>query len=189
MDSPGDHPLRPSASPEPPPQPAFTTVPRTFHREPAAAPRVLSWASRSWFASIAALAITLVNAAVDRSALRSALESGLAAQNPGTSAQNISDTVLLTLLGCATVAVLLALAEGLCIFRLLAGSSGARTLLAALAFLNIAGLIGAWQLLADGGSVAGGALRWGPVAQGVLIVLGTALMFTPAVGRWLAGRS
>ncbi|MDG3010139.1 hypothetical protein G4X40_08240 [Rhodococcus sp. D2-41] len=183
MDSTGDGP------PSPPPPPAYTSVPRTFHREPTAPPRVLSWASRCWFASFAALAITLINAGVARSALRSALESGLAAQNPGTSAQSISDTVLLTLIGCATVAVLLALGEGLCMVRLHAGSSGARTLLAALGILNVVGLVVVWELLSDAGSVAGGALRWGPVAQGALIVAGLAMAFTPPVGRWLSGRN
>lgn len=188
MDSTGDRPLRTSTPPGPPPPPAFTAVPRTFQREEPAAPLTLSWLRYVWLASFAALAVTIALALVNLGAVRTALESGLAAQNPGTSHQNLSDTVLITLLGSAAAAVLLALAEAMCLVQLHARSAGARNLLAALGILNIGGLVVVWRLLTDAGAAGGAVLRWGPVAQGTLIVAGLALAFAPPVGRWLSSR-
>lgn len=147
----------------PPARPGFAVEPLRTRREaskPGIAYRVTLAA---WVAVAVVFAGLAAVVALEYDAVRSALESAVQSQSSGARSAEVSDTVTVTLFGSAGVAVAILLVAGVGLAMASAGRA------ASIAVLLVAGLaaIGAsilfWSFMSDTGSIAAGALQWGPL--------------------------
>jgi hypothetical protein len=164
-----------------PARPEFTVEPLRPREEPAAssaARRVLLFA---WSAvTVIALALAAV-VAVRYADVSGALKTTVAEDGSGATSSEVSDTVTVTLLGSAVVALVVLLLAGLGISLAAARKASSTIVLVIAGALAIGASIVFRSLMSDAGAVAAGALRWGP-----LVCAGFAAVAT--VGAVLARR-
>nr|WP_296773692.1 hypothetical protein [Rhodococcus sp. (in: high G+C Gram-positive bacteria)] len=173
MSDPGRH---RGQDPEFRPQPArpeFAVEPLRPREEPSSsstAHRVclLAWAG----VAIVALALAAV-VALRYDAVRAALETTVAQDSSGASTSAVSDTVTVTLLGSAAVTVVLLLVAGFGLSLAAARKPSSTIVLLVAGLLTIGASIAFWSFMSDAGSVAAGALRWGPLVAAGLAAVAT----------------
>ena len=167
----GNH-RRPEAEPRPQPQrPEFTVEPLRTREE---APRP-SLAYRlnvaSWVAvTVVFLAIAGV-LALEYDAVRSALETSVQEQDSGASSAEVTDTVTVTLLGSAGVAAVILVLAGVGSMLAAGRKRGGALVLGFAALAAIGASLLFWSFMSEAGSIAAGALQWGPLlAAGLAVV-------------------
>ncbi|MFD4470314.1 hypothetical protein ACFWPA_18705 [Rhodococcus sp. NPDC058505] len=171
----------------PPPRPDFRMRPRRPESD-AGPPRPATAALLAWGSSLALLAGIAAATVLDAPAVRDAIESALAAQNPGSSRRDVADVVSLTLLGAASIAALLAVATLIGMQLLRARRPTGRIVLIAVGTLSIAAAFGFWSLLAEAATSVGAAARWALAPYAVCVFAGVTLLFVPAVRTWMQAR-
>lgn len=184
MTTPEQPPRRPAPPRPVPPRPEFAVTP--LRAAPTdATPKAVAVSLSAWVGSFVVLAGIAGAIALDLGAVRDALEASVAADNPGDSATDITDTVNLTLIGSGAIAVVLILLGLLGIQLLRARKTAGRITLAVVGALSAAGGVGLWMLLSDAGDATAGVLQWAPLAYSALVVAGVLALFAPGVSPWL----
>ncbi|MDJ0395296.1 hypothetical protein QMK17_18370 [Rhodococcus sp. G-MC3] len=170
-----------ASSPRPPdpklrPQPKRPALaveplrPREVVTRPSVAYRValLMWGALA----LVVLALAAV-AATEYDEVATALETMLARGSSGATDTDIADTAKVTLLGSAATAVLLLVVAGIGLSLSAARKSYAIIVLLVAGLGTIGASILFWSFMSDAASVAGGALRWGPLVCAGLAVIAT----------------
>lgn len=152
-------------------------------------PKAIAFSLSAWVGSFVVLAGIVGAVALELGAVREAVEASVASDNPGDDAQDITDTVNLTLIGSAAISVVLVLLAVLGIQLLRARKQSGRIGLFIVGALSVAGAAGFWLLMSDAGDATAGVLQWAPVAYGVLVTVGVLALFAPGVSAWLKRRS
>ncbi|MFE5700574.1 hypothetical protein CJ179_09765 [Rhodococcus sp. ACS1] len=184
MTTPEQPPRRPEPPRPVPPRPEFAVTP--LRAAPTdATPKAVAVSLSAWVGSFVVLAGIAGAIALDLGAVRDALEASVAADNPGDSATDITDTVNLTLIGSGAIAVVLILLGLLGIQLLRARKPAGRITLAVVGVLSAAGGVGLWTLLSDAGDATAGVLQWAPLAYSALVAVGVLALFAPGVSPWL----
>ncbi|RDI26831.1 hypothetical protein DEU38_10866 [Rhodococcus sp. AG1013] len=169
-----------------PPRPDVAVAPlHTLDADPGLAPRSLTAAVTAWALSFAAFAAVAGVLGVYYDSVVDALDTGLASRNPAAESATVDQVSGLTVLGVGGVGLLLVLAAVLGIVRLRSGHGRPRIWLTVVGVLTVAASVASWSVLADAGDLVYGALTWAPLLQAGLVVVGTALLFAPAVSAWL----
>ena len=132
----------------------------------------------AWAGSVIVLLAIAAIVVVNRTEIRSALESSIARDNPDYSASDISDAVTVVLIGSGASAVLLLLFTILTVQLLSARKSSARIVGAVVGVLGIAAGLG-FRSLVSGAVDVSAVLGWGPLLYCAL----TALAAITAVRR------
>lgn len=184
MTTPQEPPRRPVPPRPAPPRPEFAVTPlRSAPTDET--PKALTASLSAWVGSFVVLAGIAGAVAFDLGAVRDSLEASVAADNPTDSAQDITDTVNLTLIGSGVVALVLVLLGLLGLSLLRARKSAGRVTLAVVGAVSAAGGVGLWSLLSDAGDATAGVLQWAPLVYSGLVVVGVLALFAPGVSTWL----
>ncbi|MCQ4121009.1 hypothetical protein [Rhodococcus tibetensis] len=187
MTTPEQPPRRPAPPRPVPPRPEFAVTPlRTAPTD--ATPKAVTVSLTAWIGSFVVLAGIAGAIALDLRAVRDALEASVAADNPSDSAQDITDTVNLTLIVSGAIAIVLVLLALLGIQLLRTRKVAGFFTLVAVGLFSAAGGVGLWTLLSDAGDATAGVLQWAPLAYSALVAVGVLALFTPGVFAWLHRR-
>ncbi|MGO4203791.1 hypothetical protein AB4Z09_18965 [Rhodococcus sp. TAF43] len=166
-----------------PPRPDVVVAP--LHTPTAVTPpHALAAALAAWTASFVVFVGLLGALALD-GRVRDALESDLADRNPTAAAGDVSGVVSLTVPAVVGIGLLVMLTAVFAILRLRRRRRGGRTGLAVAALPTIVAAVATWNLLSGAWDTSVRALTWAPLLQAGLVVVGTALLFAPAVSAWL----
>lgn len=167
-----------------PRRPDYRSVPRRFSGSEATRPQIMRVIAAIWIAALLVAAAAASVIFFDRTAVQEALRHGLAADNPSRSVHAIDDAVRYTLFGLLAGAVVLAIANAVCLASVWSGSRRARSVQVLVSLATVAALAGAWGALSDAHRTADHLPEWGPIATAALVVVGAVLLFMPAVNRW-----
>lgn len=120
-------------------------------------------AAGAWAAVVVVMIGLAAIIASNYDAVRGALELSVSEGNAGATSAAISDTVTVTLLGSGVVALLLVLFAGLGLSMAAASKAAGRIVLLVVGLATIGASLVFWSFMSDAGSVAAGALAWGPL--------------------------
>lgn len=168
----------------PPPRPDVAITPmRTTPSD--RAPKAVTVSLAAWVASVVLLAGITGAVLLDLADVRNSLERAVSAQNPGDDSADIADTIGLTLVGSAGIALVLALVTVLGAQLLRRRKASGRLVLAATGVAAVAGGIGFWMLMSDAGGATAGVLQWAPLAYSAVAAVAVVALFTPSLSAWL----
>ncbi|MGB3769652.1 MAG: hypothetical protein WBF79_14155 [Rhodococcus sp. (in: high G+C Gram-positive bacteria)] len=168
-----------------PPKPARPSVRVTPLREPVpdARPRAVDVAVALWSLCLIALVATTAVLALDYEGLRGRLSDVVLSDAPGTSADDVDATVMITLVAGAAGAVVVLLLALSGIFQIRARRSSGRSMLTVIGIVAAAGSVAFWIATSE---ALESPVVWAPFVVAALAVLGTAPLYLPPVGRWLS---
>lgn len=168
-----------------PPKPPRPSVHVTPMREPVPdeRPRAVDAAVILWSLCLVVLAATGALLGLDHQGLRSRLADVLSADAPGTSTEDIDSTVLITLVAGAAVGAVVLLVGLAGILQIRGRRPTGRSTLTLVGIVAAAGSIAFWIATSDALEQP---TTYAPFVVAALALLGTAPLFVPAVGRWLA---
>ncbi|MDV7132850.1 hypothetical protein [Williamsia muralis] len=148
-------------------------------------PRVLDIAAAVWLLTLIALVVTAAMVGFDQADVRAELTDSLAEDNLSATPEELADTVKIAMIASGVVAFLV-LACGLFgILRLRDRVPSSRSLLATIGVIAVIGAVAFWTVIDPARDVLGAAAGWLPLAVAAGAAVATALLFAPAISRWL----
>ncbi|KIQ17425.1 hypothetical protein [Rhodococcus sp. MEB064] len=168
-----------------PPKPPRPSVRVTPLRDPVPdeRPRAVDLAVALWSLCLVALVATAALLALDYRGLRDRLTDVLTAETPGTTAEDIDSTVMITLIAGAAVAVVVLLVGLSGILQIRGRRPSGRSTLTVTGVVTAAGAVAFWIAVSD---ALVQPTTWAPFVVAGLAVLATAPLYAPAVGKWLS---
>lgn len=172
-----------------PPRPDVVVSPlHDFRTDPGPVPWTLTAAVTAWGASFAAFAALAAALGADYDTVVAAVGAGLSADDPTADPAVVDQVSGLTVLGVGGIGLLLVLAGVLGLVWLRSGRTRGRLWLTVVAVLTVAAAVTSWSVLSDAGELVFRTPTWAPLLQAVLVVVGTALLFTGSASAWLRHR-
>ncbi|OZG30442.1 hypothetical protein BH683_004010 [Williamsia sp. 1138] len=179
MTEPGRPPSRPR-----PGRPEIRIAPL---REPVAdeRPRIVDAGAVVWLVALAALTIAAIWQAFNHVAVRAAISDSLAADHPATKRSDIDDTVTIIMVGNGVAALVILAVAVVGVIRVRDRISSGRTMLTVIGVLAAAVGIQFWLVAEPARNVVGPVISVLPLVLSAGALIGTALLYAPAVGTWL----
>lgn len=147
-------------------------------------PAAVTVSLAAWVASVVLSAGIAGAVLLDLSDVRDALERAVAANNPGDDPADIADTIGLTLVGSAAVALVLALVTALGAQLIHNRKPAGRVVLTLTGVVGAAGGVAFWMLMSDAGAATAGVLQWAPLVYSAVVAVAVLALFAPGTTRW-----
>ncbi|WP_020106107.1 hypothetical protein [Nocardia sp. 348MFTsu5.1] len=148
-------------------------------------PRIADAAAIVWLIALAALLTTALLTAFDYVDVRDAVTDSFAADHPATDRSDVAATVDAIMIGNAVVALLILAVAVVGVIRVRDRLHSGRTMLAVDAALAVVVGVQFCLVAEPVTEVVGEVISFLPLAMAGCAVIGSALLYAPAVGTWL----
>jgi hypothetical protein len=138
-----------------------------------------------WLLTLAGLVVTAAVVGFDQSDVRADLTRSLAEDNRSTSPDDVADTVTLAMIASGVVAVAILACAVFGILRVRDRVPSGRSLLAVTGVVAVIGAVAFWTVIDPARDGLGVAAEWLPLGVAAGAAIATALLFAPAISRWL----